>query len=85
MICFPLQLSSYYKTIDQPYVQGLSITYTINDERKHIWTLAGGWEDPGDGRNHNCPCAGSSSYRPPSYVGDDYYCESGTHSRPTDT
>ena len=29
---------------------------------------------------YNCPCAGGSFYRPPSYVGDDYHCESGSHS-----
>ena len=80
---FYYSVSSSYKSIDQPYVQGLSITYTINDERKHIWTLAAGYADPGDGGTHNCPCAGRSSYRPPSYVGDDYYCESGVHSSPT--
>ena len=73
-----------YKSIDQPYVEGLSITYTINDERKHIWSLAGGHADPGDGGTWNCPCGGGSSYRPPSYVGDDYYCESGSHSSPSD-
>ena len=79
---FHYSVSRSYKSIDQPYVHGLSITYTINDERKHIWSLAAGYADPGDGGSHNCPCAGGSSYRPPSYVGDDYYCESGSHSPP---
>ena len=74
---FYYSVSSSYKSIDQPYVEGLSITYTINDERKHIWSLAGGYTDPGNGHANHCPCAGGSSYRPPSYVGDDYYCESG--------
>ena len=80
---FYYSVTSSYNTIEQPYVHGLSITYTINDERKHIWTLAGGYTDPGDGGTYNCPCAGGSSYRPPSYVGDNYYCESGSHSSPS--
>ena len=80
---FYYSVSGSYKTIDQPYVQGLSITYNINDQRKHIWSFAGGYADPGNGATYNCPCAGSSSYSPPSYVGDDYYCESGAHSSPS--
>ena len=80
---FYYSVSSSYKSIDQPYVEGLSITYTINDERKHIWSLAGGNRDGSDGYAYNCPCAGGASYRPPSYVGVDYYCESGSHSSPT--
>ena len=82
-LAFFYSVSGSYKSIDQPYVQGLSITYTINDERKHIWSLVGGYSNSGDGTAWNCPCAGGSSYRPPSYVGNDYYCESGTHSTPS--
>ena len=69
-----------YKSINQPYVGGLSITYRIRDQRKHIWSLAGGYTDPGDGGNHNCPCAGKSTYSTPHFVNDDHYCESGSHS-----
>ena len=76
---FYYSVTGSYKSIDQPYVHGLSITYTINDERKHIWSLAGGYSDPGGGQA-SCPCAGDSSHRPPSFVGDDHYCESGGHS-----
>ena len=79
---FYYSVSSSYKTIDQPYVSGLSITYRINDQRKHIWSLAGGRADPGDGNTYNCPCAGGSTYNPPHFVNDDHYCESGSHSSP---
>ena len=79
---FYYSVTGSYKTIEQPYVEGLSITYNINDQRKHIWSFAGGYADPGNGYAYNCPCASRSSYSPPSYVGDDYYCESGGHSSP---
>ena len=50
-----------YKTIDQPYVAGLSITYRIRDQRKHIWSLAGGYADPCNTYAYSCPCAGKST------------------------
>ena len=72
-----------YKTIDQAYVDGLSITYRVDRKRKHIWSLAGGYADPGNGNPYNCPCAGGSTYNPPYFVNDDHYCESGSHSTPS--
>ena len=71
--------TALYKSIDQPYVSGLSITYRIRDQRKHIWTLAAGYGDPGNARTYNCPCAGKSTHNPPYFVNDDHYCESGSH------
>ena len=53
--------------IDTPYVDGVSITHGASP-RKHIWTYAG----------DNCPCSGDVP--PPSFVGSDYYCESGINS-----
>ena len=62
------------RTIDQAYVSGLLITYSSNP-RQHIWTFA-----VGRGEIYfspwNCPCSRTRGYRPPSYVGNNYYCES---------
>ena len=80
---FYYSTSGSYKTIDQAYVDGLSITYRVDGKRKHIWSLAGGYQDPTNGANYNCPCAGGSTYKPPYFVNDDHYCESGSHSTPT--
>ena len=67
-------------TIDDAYVDGVSITYG-NTPRKHIWTYAG---DPYDTTANSdpfgCPCKQGSTVITPPYVGTDYYCESGTHS-----
>ena len=64
----------YSRTIDQAYVSGLSITYSSNP-RQHIWTFASG---RGERYNDtfNCPCSTSLAYSPPSFVGNNYYCES---------
>lgn len=54
------------------YVDGLSITH--GSPRQHIWTYAIGHTDHGHSR---CPCAATPGAAPPSFVGSNYYCESG--------
>ena len=68
-------------TIDLSYVCGLSITYSSNP-RKHIWTFAIG---RGERFNNpwNCPCSVYGGYSPPSFVGNDYYCEAGAVHNPS--
>ena len=56
------------------YVDGISITRGF--PRHHVWTYAAGnsvyYSDSLD-----CPCNNGSSATVPSFVGGDYYCESG--------
>ena len=52
--------------IDGPYVDGVSVTYG-STPRKHIWTYTSGYS--------TCPCNTDSTDTSPSYVGNDYYCE----------
>ena len=63
------------RTIDDPYFDGVSLTYGFSP-RKHIWTFAAGVEDVGNSPYH-CPCS-STNYQGvvPSFIGDDYFCES---------
>ena len=66
-------------TIDDAYVDGVSITYG-NTPRKHIWTYAAGPQDTAQYSGLNdCPCKQNSTAVTPPYVGTDYYCESGVH------
>ena len=66
--------------INGPYADGLSITH--GTPRQHIWTYVVGLTDPNHGRsiNENCPCARSPGRNSPSFVGSNYYCESGAGS-----
>ena len=57
--------------IDDPYVDGVSITHGASP-RKHIWTYAAGHY----ANSPSCPCTGSG-VSPPAFVGSDYYCEAG--------
>ena len=74
----------YYNrlSIDTYYVYGLSITH--GDPRQHIWTYAAGLSDAENYPSWNCPCAIIPGPAPPSFVGSNYYCESGAVSGPYD-
>ena len=58
--------------VDSRYVDGVSITH--GNPRVHIWTYAAGLYEYNTVAT-TCPCNGGAS--PPSFVGSDYYCESG--------
>ena len=62
-----LDAISTSKTIDNPYVDGLSITY--GTPRHHLWTYAAG-------HIGRCLCHPRSfASQPPSFVGQHYYCD----------
>ena len=62
------------KNINSPYIDGSSLTH--GNPRKHIWSLLSGYSSIG---GNYCPCASNIPYSAPSFVGSDYYCESGCH------
>ena len=67
--------------IESHYVDGVAITYGSNP-RQHIWTYAGGVSETRLDKS-GCPCNnGNSASTPPSFVGNDYYCESGLNANP---
>ena len=63
------------KAIDGPYVDGVSLTY--GSPRKHLFTYACGVSSDVGVHPSNCPCARGPGANPPSFVQDNYYCESG--------
>ena len=66
-------------TIDSYYVYGVSVTHGL--PRNHIWTFAAGLSEGGyTNQAWNCPCSNPGhpdNVLPPSFVGNNYYCESG--------
>ena len=66
--------------INDPYIDGVSIT--LGSPRKHVWTYATGLTSDGNYPNNNCPCAVTPGPNPPSFVGENYYCSSGSSSFP---
>ena len=68
------------RTIEEAYVDGVSITHG-DSPRKHIWTFAA---DVYEKTYSHCPCSSTYPTRPHSFVGNDYYCESGLLRYPWD-
>uniref|UniRef100_A0A1X7SW39 Fibrinogen C-terminal domain-containing protein n=1 Tax=Amphimedon queenslandica TaxID=400682 RepID=A0A1X7SW39_AMPQE len=66
--------------INSHYIDGVSITR--GSPRQHVWTLMAGLNEGGlhynDGR-FNCPCSQGSTQNSTlqSFIGNDYFCESG--------
>ena len=67
-------------TLDRNYVDGLSITYGF--PRQHLWTFAAGVSEGNPSTSlSNCPCGDVQGQSATSFLGDNWYCESGnTHS-----
>ena len=68
--------NAFGQTIESYYVYGVSITH--GTPRNHIWTLAAGFSERSP--PFTCPCSipgHPDNVLPPSFVGNNYYCESG--------
>ena len=68
-------------TIDSYYAAGVSITHGYSP-RQHIWTFAAARDEhSGTAANQQCPCTRPgfpASVTVPSFVGQDYFCETGS-------
>ena len=61
------------RSIDEPYLDGVSLTY--GSPRQHVWSFASYTSE----FYNVCPCSTGSTETTPSYVGGDYFCESGAN------
>ena len=72
-------VNSNANNASQSYLDGVSITY--GSSRQHLWSyVAGVTEDSISHTPNNCPCSTQAGTGPPSFVGNNYYCESGNPS-----
>ena len=74
---FYLENINQPQTIDGYYVDGVSLTY--GSPRQHIWTFANALDEASRFNDESrCTCTDSSRPNtPPSFVGNDYFCETG--------
>ena len=75
---YPIRFNPSFTT-DNPYLDGVSITHGASGSRQHIWSFAGGLGDPTFPDSYHCPCHGNVN--PPSFVGQDYFCETANDAR----
>ena len=68
-------------SIDSNYVDGVSLTHGSNP-RRHIWTFAAAINDnPNSSHSSSlCQCVKPGIMAPPSFVGADYFCDTGSRS-----
>ena len=67
--------------IDEPYVDGISVTHG-SPNRRHIWTFAGAKDEVTDTHFVTCPCTKTDSpftATIPPFVQNDYFCDTGSH------
>ena len=74
--------NSQGRTIDDLYVEGVSITHS-SQPRQHIWTFAAAQNGLPTGADDVCPCTNSKSHVAftgliPEFIGNDFYCETGS-------
>ena len=67
--------SFHYQGIDGWYGDTLALV-TYNSPRQHVWSYVAGIQD-NQRHGSNCPCADGGGRAPPTFVGANYYCESG--------
>ena len=62
--------------INGPYLDGVSITR--GSPREHVWSYIAGQQS--DKNRNYCPCNRGSTIQTQGFIGDHYYCESGSNS-----
>ena len=70
--------------IDYYYVDGISLTH--GSPRKHIWTFAAALHEYNSPSNSVCPCTNTRNSQHniitiPSFVGHDYFCDTGSENQ----
>ena len=66
-------------TIGSNYVDGISLTH--GDYRNHIWTFASALHEHNSQPGSVCPCTNTRNSPPPpvpDFVGNDYFCDTGS-------
>ena len=72
----PYAFQTGSSSIDSHYVDGVSLTHGPPGARQHIWTFAVGYREDNE---LACPCTNrlTAVAAIPSFVGNDFFCESG--------
>ena len=66
------------RSINGPYIDGVSLTH--GSPRQHIWSFIAALSEDTSITRSTCYCTNSNSRgsTPPSYVGQDYFCDTGS-------
>ena len=69
------------RTLEQIYLDGVSITHGSAGSRQHVWSFVSALGDVFASRpEFSCSCSSSSNWPySTSFVGNDYFCDTGNH------
>ena len=75
----------YENNIGECYLDGISLTYSKNP-RRHIWSFAAALDEVGTRPESNCQCTNTKlapklATAPPDFVGNDYFCDTGSKNK----
>ena len=69
--------NNHRNDINSSYIDGVSITR--GSSRQHVWSLIAGYSETSSSSATNaCPCNTGSTVSVPSFIGSNYFCESGS-------
>ena len=73
--------------INAMYLDGVSLTHGSDGSRQHIWSfISAGGEGSSFGSASICACSSSNPWpHSTSFVGEDYFCDSGNHANAAST
>lgn len=74
------------RSIDDVYVDGVSITHG-QSPRRHVWTFAAAQDEETEAGYRVCPCTragGTYTGVVPGFIGQDYFCETGSRTAVSD-
>ena len=71
----PDAIYHYRNDINSYYVDGVSITR--GSPRQHVWTLMAGESEAITSSTRSCPCNTGNTVSVQSFIGNNYFCESG--------
>ena len=73
-------------SIEQSYIDGVSVTYGPPGSRRHIWSFVSGDNGTGIYSSHRCSCSSTwvwpHQHQLPSFIGDNYFCGNGNPGLP---
>ena len=85
----PNAFQSSVTTLDSWYVDGVSLTHGPPGSRTHVWTFANAYYETTPYHPYTCACMLSNysdwSYTVPSFVGNNYFCATGSRDNPGPT
>ena len=86
---FRASVTAKSSSINSWYVDGVSLTYGPPGSRTHVWTFANARYETDSDSRRACPCMYSNSsewpHNVPSFVGNNYFCATGSRNPPGST